>query len=296
MAVTREQLIDKLSDWRVANGKSPLNGGTPSVSPGGAYDEIVAIFQQYGLDELAQTVLQLVQDGYEGNALTLQLQESEPYKKRFAGNELRKKNGLPVLTPAEYLEVEVGYRQAIQAYGLDPRYGEQSYLANLMGKDLSPREVSERIGLAGAAARTADPNLKAAMREYYGVADEDLLDYFLDEELGSEILKKQAVASEVGAAAAAARARLSRSTAELLAERGIGGTQIAGSLNDVDLDAERAIASRFGQQLTDDEVVSSEVGVDAAASQKRKRLASQERALFSRQGLTQTSDSRGRSY
>jgi hypothetical protein len=224
------------------------------------------------------------------------LQNSEPYRKRFAGNELRKKAGLAALTPREYLEVEAGYRQALGSYGLDSRYQERTYLADLIGRDLSPREVTERIQLAGQAASTADPLLKQTMRDLYGVSEDDLVGYFLDESVGTELLKKQAVASQVGAAAAASRARLSRSTAELLADRGVSATSVTQALNDVNVDAERAIAGRFGQQLSDDEVVSSEIGVDAGASQKRRKLASQERALFSQQGVTQTSGSRGRSY
>lgn len=261
-----------------------------------AYDDIVALFRDYGLEQLAEVVLKLVQDGLEGNALALELQNSEEYKRRFAGNEARRKAGLPVLTPREYLEVESGYRQAMQAYGLDDRYTRQEYMADLIGRDLSPREVGERIQLAGQAARTADPLLKQTMAEFYGVGEDDLVGYFLDEQIGTELLKKQAVAAEVGAAAAATRARLSRSTAELLAERGVSGSSVNQAMQDVDMDAERAIAARFGQQLSDDEVVASEVGLDAAGNRKRRRLASQERALFAQQGVTRTSGDRGRSY
>ncbi len=262
----------------------------------GAYDEIVETFRSYGLEELAEVVLQLVQDGLEGNALSLELQNSEAYRKRFAGNEARRKAGLPVLTPREYLEVESGYRQAMQAWGLDSRYSQNAYLADLIGRDLSPRELNERIQLAGQAARTADPVLKQTMQEFYGVGEDDLVAYFLDESIGTELLRKQAVASQVGAAAAATQARLSRSTAELLADRGVSGANVTQAMQDVNMDAERAIANRFGQQLTDDEVVGSAVGVDAAGNQKRRRLASQERALFAQQGVTRTSGERGRSY
>ena len=67
-------------------------------------------------------------------------------------------------------------------------------------------------------------------------------------------------------------------------------------MNDVDVNAERAIAQRFKRELSDDEIVTSELGMDSGATTKRRKLASQERALFSQQGVTQTGGSSGRSY
>lgn len=261
-----------------------------------AADDLVALFRNYGLESLAQEVARLLTDGYEGNALTLQLQQSQAYKERFAGNEMRVAAGLTALNPGEYLQVEEGYRQALASYGLQETFGSRDSLAGLMGKDLSPRELLERIQTAGQAVTTADPLLKQTMRSYYGVNDDDLVAYFLDESVGTELLKRQAVASQVGAAAAAQRAQLDRQTAELLADRGVSGQAVSQALNDNNLDAERSIAQRFGESLTDSEVVASEVGLDAGATQKRDRLASRERALFNQTGITQSGRSRGRAY
>jgi hypothetical protein len=56
-------------------------------------------------------------------------------KRRFAGNQQRRKLGLPVLSPREYLETEAAYRQVMESAGL-PR-----------GFYDSPDDFSSWIGL-----------------------------------------------------------------------------------------------------------------------------------------------------
>lgn len=249
-----------------------------------AYDEVLSIFREYGLQDLAQVVIGLSEQGYTGNALTLQLQESDGYKQRFAGNTARAAKGLAVLSPAEYLSVEAGYRQAFDSYGLSGFADTSSELADLIAKDIAPNELVSRIQLAGEAASAADPEVRNALKTYYGVGDQDLVGYFLDETKGTKLLEQQATASQLGAVAKSAGLALSRQGAENLYGAQVNRQQAAAALGDVNAGAERGIAARFGEVLSDDEIVRSEIGVDAVASGKRKKLASQERALFGNTG------------
>lgn len=249
-----------------------------------SFDWVADTFRQYGLGEIAAEVERLAVAGFEGPALMLELEKTAAYQTRFAGNEERRRKGLQVLSPAEYLQLEDTYRQAFAAYQLGDQWSERSRLADLIAKDISPQELVQRINLAGAAAASVDPFVRSSLRDYYGIGEADLMEYFLDEAQGTQLLAKRAAAADLGAAAAAAKLQIDRQDAEYLQESGISREQLQQALGDNDTLAERAIASRFGETLTAQEIVKSEVGLDSGALNKRKRLASQERSLFQRGG------------
>lgn len=83
-----------------------------------AYSLIKALLDQADLGSLADDLYGFIQQGYSADTITLLLQETSEWKRRFAGNEERKRRGLPVLTPAEYLAVESSYRQVMRTFGL----------------------------------------------------------------------------------------------------------------------------------------------------------------------------------
>ena len=81
-------------------------------------EQLSLLFKNYGLESLAPLIKQYVQDGYSADTVTLKLQDAPEYQRRFAGNESRKKAGLPVLSPAEYLATESAYKQIMRTAGL----------------------------------------------------------------------------------------------------------------------------------------------------------------------------------
>jgi len=64
------------------------------------------LFAQYGLASLANTIVDLKQQGLTDRLVAIKLKETPEYKQRFIGNENRKKAGLQPLTPAEYISAE----------------------------------------------------------------------------------------------------------------------------------------------------------------------------------------------
>src|SRR5512139_2967154 len=68
-----------------------------------AYMALLSLFSGYGLGSLAPKILEYVQQGYGADTITMLLQRTDEYKRRFSANEIRRKNGLPVLAPNEYL-------------------------------------------------------------------------------------------------------------------------------------------------------------------------------------------------
>lgn len=183
-------------------------GTTPDPPPDtpvydeSAYTFLTAMLQQWDLASLAPTVLQLLQDGYTTEAIPILLQDTSAYKQRFAGNEERRKAGLPVLAPGEYLAAERSYRNVMQAAGLPAGfYDDYSDFAGFIGRDVSPVEVQRRVDSALIASNNVDQTWVDQFQEYYGIGREHLASYFLDPERGMDVLNKALRGTTIGTAA-----------------------------------------------------------------------------------------------
>lgn len=145
-----------------------------------AFAALSTLFQSYGLGSLAPKILNFLQQGYSSDTITVLLQQTPEYKQRFAGNQERIKNGLQVLTPAEYLATEASYRQLLQASGLDPAFMNQGQYAEWIGKDISPTEIQDRVNMAVQATVQADPSVLQGFSQL-GIHAGDLASYFLND-------------------------------------------------------------------------------------------------------------------
>src|SRR6266571_3282439 len=120
---------------------SPLQGMINSLS-GSNRDAFVALetlFTQYGLGSLVNNIFNFIKQGYSQDTITLLLQDTPEYKQRFAGNAIRQKNGLAILSPADYLATEASYYQVVKAAGLPANfYNSTSDWVNWIGNDVSP--------------------------------------------------------------------------------------------------------------------------------------------------------------
>jgi hypothetical protein len=131
-----------------------------------AYDVMVALLRQWGLESLAPAVRQYLVDGYSQDQISILIQDTEPYKKRFAGNEARRKAGLPALSAAEYLSVESSYRQIMSSAGLPPSfYDSPDDFAAWIGKDVAPTEIKTRVDAATDAANRLDDATKQTFKD-----------------------------------------------------------------------------------------------------------------------------------
>src|SRR5680860_1170034 len=122
----------------------------------------------YGLESLAPKILEFVRAGYSGDTVAILLVETSEYKQRFKANEVRRKAGLPVLSPAEYLGVESSYREIMSSAGLPVGfYDEPDDFANWIGSDVSPTEIKGRVDIAAEAINSVDPAERAKFNEFY---------------------------------------------------------------------------------------------------------------------------------
>jgi len=183
-------------------------------------DVLTDRFTRYNLTGLIPTIKRLAQEGATESTITLALQETEDYKRRFRANEARMKKGLQVLTPAEYLNLEDGYRQTLRAYGLN-QFDTDDYVSQFIANDMSAAELSNRVVTAVQRVRNADPAVAATLRDYYGIGDSDLVAYVLDPSQQFQKIERQVAASEIGTAARRQGIQAGVGVAEQLAAQGI---------------------------------------------------------------------------
>jgi len=193
---------------------SPENPTSP-IYDTSAYTVLTAMLTQWDLASLAPTVLQLLQDGYTTEAIPVLLQDSQAYKQRFAGNENRKRLGLPVLSPGEYLATEKSYRNIMQAAGMPSGfYDDYADFAGFIGRDVSPVEVQRRVDAAVTASNNVDQTFVDQFRDFYGVDRNHLAAYFLDSERGMDVINKSLRGTTIAAAARERGVGIDKSTAE----------------------------------------------------------------------------------
>lgn len=267
----------------VGSGGSGGSGGTGlSSEDQNAYEAMLALLRQYGLESLASVLLGYFQEGYSEAEINLRIQETKEYKERFAGNEERRRKGLPVLSPAEYLAVESAYREIMSVAGLPVGfYDEPADFAAWIGADVSPAEIQSRVRTAAEMVNSLDTEALNAFREYY--SDGDLIAYALDRERAESVLERQWRTAQIASAARLAGFDSEQDFNERLADMGISrndaqrGYGIAATLRE----NVGRLSALYGGSYTSEDAAGDVFLGDSEAGRTRRRLASQERAAFS---------------
>jgi hypothetical protein len=259
-------------------------------------DSIVMLQQmleEYGLGSLAPVVTRLKQDNYSNAVVELKLMETPEWKTRFVGNEERRKAGLPVLNPAEYLGVEAAYKKIMRDAQLPVGfYDEPSDFGKFIGFDISPTELQERVSMANLSIQNADPFYTDSLRKMYGLNDGDMLAYALDPERAMPLITRQVKAAQFGAEAARqGLPGISTQMAERYTDTfGVSQDQARQGFEQVAMiqpEAERLGAVFAGQEqgVGLEETTSAVFGGDQSAEYKKRlqRLSEMEQSLFAGQ-------------
>lgn len=178
-----------------------------------AIASLQALFQNYGMTNIANAIVGAVQKGYTTDTIQLSMQApsadaslnalNQAYNQRFAGNIARAKNGLPPLDPATYISNETAYTNALRSAGLPKGfYDSQDSFAKLIANNVSPTEFNQRISAAKKAIDNTDPYYTQALQNMYGLDAGHMIAHILDPEVAAPLVEKQAKAVEYGAAAA----------------------------------------------------------------------------------------------
>jgi hypothetical protein len=241
-------------------------------------------FTRYNLTGLIPTIKRLAQEGATESTITLALQETEDYQRRFKANQDRIKKGLQVLTPAEYLNLEDGYRQTLRAYGLN-QFDTDDYVSQFISNDISAAELSNRVVTAVQRVRNADPAIARTLRDYYGIGDTDLVAYVLDPNQQFPKIQTQVAAAEIGTAARMQGLQPGVAVSEQLARQGVTQAEAQRGYATIAniLPTAEKLSQIYGDGLESYGLAEGEQEVFnslASAQRKRQRLTEREIAAF----------------
>ena len=262
-----------------------------------AFAQLKAIFESYGLGDLAGTIEKLMTEGYAASQALMMLKYdpkyNQAYTARFKGNADRISKGLNALTEAEYISNENAYAETLRAYGLNnmlstDRKVNQAKFADYIANDVSSTEFKDRISTAVDNVVNADPAVMDEFKRYYGgLTTSDIVSYFLAPTETLPILKQKATAA--GISAESVKQGLgsdAEARAMELSKLGITTDQARvgyGNIGDV-LPASQKLSSIYKEAGINYDKTAGESEFllnNADAQRKRKQLASLERAKFS---------------
>lgn len=247
-----------------------------------AYVALNTLFTGYGLGTLAPKIFSYIQNGYSADTISLLLQQTPEYKQRFIGNDARQKAGLPILSPADYLNTETAYKQIMISAGMPAGfYDTPSDFSTWIGNDVSPTEVQSRVDLATQATTLANPSYKQALNQM-GIDDAHLVSYFLDPTKALPAVQKAAATAAIGSQAIQQGLTFDTTYAGQLATEGVtqqtaqqGYAQIAQSLPTL-----TQLGQRYGAQFGQRQAEQATFENDADVLATERRITGQEAGMF----------------
>jgi hypothetical protein len=236
------------------------------------------VLNTYGLGELSDYIYNeiIVKETVNLNnpdAIIFAIREQPAYKKRFAANATRLKNGLTELLPGEYIGLEDQFKTMIRSNGLPAGfYDSEDDLRKLIEGDVSPSEFQRRIEDGYNAVVNADPEVKRQFKDFYNVSDGGLAAYFLDPKRGEPLLANQARAAQIAARGLEQGGiQLTGVFAEDLARRGITEQQARAGFAEVGALGELRQTFAGETALSGEQLAGAAFGLDVAAQQELER-------------------------
>jgi len=247
-----------------------------------SYQALVSLFDGYGISSLAPAILKLVQSGASEDTIVLQLKQTPEYQNRFSANKKRIANGLPELSPQEYLATERSYRQLMASAGLPPGfYDTNSDFTSFLENDLSPTELQDRVNTASEAYYQSPETMK--MWRDQGGTDGEFIAMALDQTRAAPLVRQRIKSLEAQAIGQANGVGITQDTADKIGATGASLNDIRQGVNFVATEA--ANAAKLGQlngtDITTGDLVAEAFLNDATAAKKRKDAVSAETSRFS---------------
>jgi hypothetical protein len=167
---------------------------------------------------------------------------------------------------------------------------------------VSTAELTDRVNIAKNALNNADEGIKTALKDYYGLTNEDLTAYLLDKDRAMNLIdsrfkytteeaKRMYTAAEIGGAASRAGQMSDKAFSEEIYAAGKAGQaeaafqKSAGQQKDY-----QRLMSLYGETAGEQDIAREELALagGTAVTEKKKKLASQERAIFSQKSAIDT--------
>ena len=229
---------------------------------------IRGLLQQYGLESLYNTIVGYVQDGYDADSVMALIRTTPEYKQRFPAMEELSKKGRAI-TEAQYIAYEKEAAGLERQYGLPAGMLGKDAITNLLTKEVSARELEERVVLAAAGAFQTTPEVQRTFQEYYGIGPGGLTAYFLDPDVATPLLNKQYVSSRIGAEAARQDISVDKSLSELLQLEGVTADEARVGFGKVA--EQRALTAGRGDVVSQRQLIGANLQGDVAAQMDVER-------------------------
>ena len=255
-----------------------------------AKDVINNLLSQYGLESLTNFVNDLIfkEDVVSEATLIGKIRQTDQYKERFKGMELRRQRGLNMPSEAEYIGLENTYRQLMRSAGMPADlFDKPDDLSTLIGYDVSPAELNARINDGYRAVADSNPEVINQLRRLYGFKEGELAAYFLDPERTLPTLTRQAQSSQIAAEAQLqAGQEITATQAEELAMAGIGQQQAQAGFQTIAGAQELfgPLAGTTETGITQGEQIAGIFGTSAAAQQRIRQRARERTSVFEQGG------------
>lgn len=249
-----------------------------------AASALITLFSQYGLQTLGSRIIDMVKQGFSADTMTVMLEETPEYKKRFAANDARVKLGLAKLSPKEYIDTERAYRAVMTQSGMPKGfYDSNDDYTKFLANDLSPTELNDRVKMWQQEALKDTAGLDA-IRKITGLGVSDYAAYLMDPSRATPLLTKTAQAISFAAAGERHGYDITKDLATMYGNKDITADQAEqgfSQIQDVQGDTDRLARLYQLGDYTVEDAASEVFAGDAKAAQTRKKAASAERATFS---------------
>lgn len=256
--------------------------------------------RMYGLEEMADGLMSTLTDKKyrlpDGSISTdlvwEEITKTPVYQRRFAPKIARdnfiaaevaagRTPSLAPISEANQIALEQDYKQRAAARGLPLGfYDNVDDFTNLIVNDISPDEFDKRITLAYEATNMAPPEVKAALKNRYGLQDTEIMAFYLDPEKAKKRTLGQ-LTRDVNTAAIQATGLVGQDQADLLASEFAPGTKLLDTRAFTEQAAQLAPLSRgditgVQSMATGEDVLRATAGQTGAKSRIKKE---QERRL-----------------
>ncbi len=271
-------------------GEANMGGTTPSFEPRiDARNVLRQVLQQYKLDALTETLYdKYTRQEFNINnpdAVLFSIRNEDLYKTRFAGNAKRVADGLPELSPGEYLSLEQKYSDLMRQNGMPPGfYDQEGDFKSLIENDISPVELQSRIEDGFRMVDQADPAVLNQLRQFFpeiGMDRSALASYFLDPQRSAPLLTRQVETAKIAARAAElAGIKFNYQEAADLAGRGYSESTLLKGFEEVGALGElrQTFAGETG--LTEQQLVGAKLGYDTEAKRLLAQRVAQRKGEF----------------
>tara|TARA_B100001142_G_scaffold265800_1_gene270030 strand:- start:63 stop:1463 length:1401 start_codon:yes stop_codon:yes gene_type:complete len=228
------------------------------------------------ITRLTGALEQLMIDGASELEITQRIRQDTAYATRFPGMAMRAAAGLPAISEADYIDLELDYRGAMRRAGLDEEfYKDPKRFGELIEADVSAAELTSRVALAEAALQGADPAVLEQLERFYPEMDRTkLIEYYLDPEETISLFEEERRQRAAGLSVASLRATgqgLNRGIAEALERENIQNREIQTRLGQRAGLTQRTLGEAAA--MTASELASGEFGLelDQATRLRRRR-------------------------